>query len=62
MTSGKMYEMGLIKDSTEIFIRDSNMNVLTHGNWYQDNVLDYIHHEVESFTWQNDNKIYIDLA
>lgn len=27
----------------------------------QDNVLNYMHHEVESFTWQDDNKLYIDV-
>ncbi len=62
MTLGKIYDMGLIKDDTEIFIRqDENFNVLAHGNWYQDNMLEYMHHEAESFTWQDDNKLYIDL-
>lgn len=56
-----MLDAGLINDHTEIWIRDSEFQVLTHGNWYQDNVLDYAHCEIESFTWQNDNHIYIDL-
>lgn len=63
MTVEKIYEMGLIKDDTELFIRPSeNFDVLAHGNWRQDDVLNYMHHEVESFTWQDDEKIYIDLA
>lgn len=54
--------MGLIKDNTEIFIRQGEgFHVLAHGNWYQDDILDYMHHEVESFTWQDDNKLYIDV-
>lgn len=62
MTLEKLFFMGLIGDNTEVFIRDTGFHVLAHGNWYQDNVLEYAHHEVESFTWQDDNKIYIDLA
>ena len=63
MTLEKIYEIGLIKDDTEIFVRHSEgFKILAHGNWYQDNVLEYMHHEVESFTWQDDNKIYVDLA
>ena len=62
MTLEKIYEMGLIKDSTEIFVRQGDgFHTLAHGNWYQDDVLEYMHHDLESFTWQDDNKIYIDL-
>ena len=62
MTIEKIFFMGLIGDNTEVFIRDTGFHVLAHGNWYQDNILNYMHHEVESFTWQDDEKIYIDLA
>ena len=61
MTIEKLYKMNLINDDTELFIRDNDFNVLTHGNWYQDNVLDFLDHVIESFTWQDDNKIYIDV-
>lgn len=62
MTLEKIYEMGLIKDNTEIFVRQGEgLHVLAHGNWYQDNILNYMRHEVESFTWQDDDKIYIDV-
>lgn len=55
-------ELGIIKDSTEVFIRHGEgFHVLAHGNWYQDNVLEYVNREVESFTWQDDDKIYIDV-
>lgn len=62
MTLEKILFMGLIGDNTEVFIRDTDFHVLAHGNWYQDNVMEYAHHEVESFTWQDDEKIYLDLA
>lgn len=58
----KIYKLGLIKDNTEMFIRqDEEFHILAHGNWYQDNILNYMHHEIESFTWQDDNKIYVDI-
>ena len=61
MTIEKLYEISLINDNTELFIRDNDFNVLAHGNWYQDNVLDFLDAKIESFTWQYDNKIYIYL-
>ena len=62
MTVEKIFEIGIIDDNTEIFIRQGEyFKVLAHGNWYQDDILEYSEHEVESFTWQDDNKLYIDL-
>ncbi len=62
MTVKKILGTGLKKDETEIFIRQGEgFHVLAHGNWYQDHILDYLDHEVESFTWQDDGKIYIDI-
>ena len=56
MTVSKIFtELGLINDNTEVWIRDNDLHVLAHGNWYQDNVLRYLDNEVESFTWQDDN-------
>lgn len=57
----KILGMTFIHDDTEIFIRDTDLHLLTKGNWYQDNVLKYKNYEVESFTWQDDNKVYIDV-
>lgn len=61
MTLSKILEMGLIKDDTTIIIRNEDLSPLTGGNWFQDNVLNYINNEIESFTWQDDNTIYIDI-
>lgn len=61
MTLEKIYDMGLVEDDTEIVIRDSDFGLITRGNWYQDNVLDHMKDELESFTWQDDNKLYIDV-
>lgn len=61
MTLSKLYDMGLINDETEIWVRRSDFLVFAHGNWFQDNILEYMEREMESFSWQDDNKIYIDL-
>ena len=42
MTLEKLFEINLINDDTELFIRDNDFDVLAHGNWYQDNVLDFL--------------------
>lgn len=43
MTVSKIFtELGLINDNTEVWIRDNDLHVLAHGNWYQDNVLRYL--------------------
>lgn len=62
MTLEKINEMGLIDDRTEIVIREGEgFGTLARGNWYQDDILAYGDYEVESFTWQDDNRIYIDV-
>lgn len=61
MTLRKIFDLGLINDDTEIWIRDLDSHVLAEGNWYQDNVLKYMNAELECFTWQDDNNFYIDL-
>ena len=45
MNLSKIIELGLVNDRTEIWCRDRDMYVLAHGNWYQDNVLEYGHRE-----------------
>ncbi len=62
MTLKKITEMGLIDYDTEIVIRQGeSFDVLARGNWYQDDILAYDVREVESFTWQSDNRTYIDV-
>lgn len=64
MTLEKIIETGLVKDSTILTIRkygEYGMIVAAIGNWFQDNVLDYLNNEIESFTWQDDDYFYIDL-
>jgi len=61
MTAGKIFELGIAGDSMRVFIRDSESHVLACGSWFQDHVLEYKDYEVESFTWQDDGMLYIDV-
>lgn len=61
MTISKILEMGLINDNTSVWIHNNELHVLIHGNWYQDNILEYQDREIGRFTWQDDNQFYIDL-
>lgn len=61
MTLSKILEMGLIADDTEVYIRDSEMCVIAHGNWFQDHILDHMNDDIECFTWQDDNRFFIDV-
>lgn len=51
----------IINDRTEIYIRDDNFNIVACGNWFNDEVLDHSDDEAESFSWQDDNIVYIYL-
>lgn len=62
MTVSKIFEMEIVGDNTEIFIRrNEGFDILAHGNWFLDDVLTYTGHEVKSFTWQDNNEVYIDV-
>jgi hypothetical protein len=63
MTLHEIFEnISLINDSATVLIRDEEtLELYTAGNWFQDNILKYLDREVASFTWQSDNKIFIDI-
>ena len=61
MTIEKLVDLGIINDTTEIYIRDMSFGLITKGSWFQDNVLEHIKDEIDSYTWQDDNRIYVDL-
>lgn len=61
MKVSKIIRLDIVTDGTEVFIRDADFHLLAKRNWYQDNVLHYLNCKVESFTWKDDNKLYIDL-
>ena len=43
MTIKQILEKGLIKDNTEVWIRQGDgFHVLAHGNWYQDDILEHM--------------------
>ena len=61
MTLRKIFDLGLVNDDTEIWVRDSDMRVLVHGDWNWELVLEYLDSELECFTWQDDDNFFIDL-
>lgn len=61
MTAKNIFEMELIKDNTKVIIRDGEFHELARGRWHQDSVLEYADREVESFTWQDINRVQIGL-
>jgi hypothetical protein len=63
MTVGNLIEKNsIIDDNTTIIIRcDTNFHVITSGNWYEDNILNYLNKEIEGFTWEKENIVYIDI-
>lgn len=61
MTLKKVHDLGLIDDNTVVWVRDSDMRVLVHGDWNRELVLEYLDSELECFTWQDDDNFYIDL-
>lgn len=61
MTIEKLIDMEIINDKTEIYVRDTDFGLITHGNWFQDNILDYVQDKIDCFSWQDDNRVYIDL-
>lgn len=61
MTVERIIMNRLIDENTEIYIRSNTFKVLTHGKWYNDNVLRYLDSRVESFSLKDDNNLYIDI-
>ena len=61
MTLRKIFDLGLVNDDTEIWVRDSDMRVLVHGDWNRELVLEYLDSELECFTWKDDDNFFIDL-
>lgn len=52
----------LVNDDTRVYIRDAEFNVITHGSWYQDNILNYLRRDAESFTWESGGRMLINLS
>ena len=61
MTLEKLIFTDPVNDSTLIIVRDGNFNILASGMWYHEDVLKYADAEIESFTYDCDNRIYVDI-
>lgn len=61
MTIMKVYNLGIINYDTEVIIRDSNLDVVACGGWFDSGILRHVEDEITSFTWQDDHKVYFDI-
>lgn len=61
MTLRNICELQIINDDTHIWVHDFHSNLLTDGNWYQDNILRYMGWQLKSFIWQDDNNFFVYL-
>lgn len=62
MTLGNLIANSIVDNSTEIIIRcEDSFHVIASGKRHEDNILNYIDTEIEGFTWEKENIIYIDI-
>mgnify|MGYP001067641301 FL=1 len=61
MKVSEILSVVIVKHTQEVIIRDSDMNVLDRAPWTQESIMKYMNHEAESFAWQDDGKLFIDL-
>ena len=61
MTLQQILESPIINQDTTIIIRNTNLRVLVRGCWFQDGILNHSQDTVESFSWQDDNTVHVDI-
>ena len=56
-------EHGVVDDNTEIIIRnEDSFEVLAVGHWYDDEVLAFEGRKVTFYSWQDNNKVIIEVG
>ena len=56
-------EHGVVDDNTEIIIRnEESFEVLAAGHWYEDEVLALEGRKATFYSWQDNNKVIIEVA
>lgn len=50
-------DMYFINDKTIVKIRLSSGLIVASGNWFQDQILDYINHDIAFFVYQPDENV-----
>lgn len=53
---------GIINDYTTVIIRDDDFHMIASGKWFESSILDYMNKEIEGFTWEKGNTVYIDIV
>ena len=53
--------LSITDDNTTVILRNNRLEPIAIGKWYYDQIVDHSQDPVKSFTWHNDNTLYIDL-
>lgn len=61
MQLAEILKINSVDDATEIIIRNRNARVVARGKRYQGAIVDYACARVKSLTWEDGNKLFIDL-
>lgn len=61
MTLQQILESPIINQDTTIIIRNTYLRVMARGCWFQDSILNHSQDIVESFSWQDDNTVHVDI-
>lgn len=56
-----LLESCLVNDQTTIIIRSGLFAVMAKGEWFTDRILGYMDKPIDIFTWEKENKLYVDL-
>ena len=61
MLVGIILELDIVGGSTDVTIRKDGETV-AEGNWYLDEIQAHVTDMAKSFMWQDNDKVFIDLA
>lgn len=61
MSLKEIHDLGLINLYTEIYVRDFDLGLVAYGYYFENSILNYSLNKLKSFTWQDNNNLYIDL-
>ena len=53
--------LAITDDNTTVILWNNGLEPIAIGKWYYDQIVDHSHDHVKSFTWKDDNTLYIDL-
>ena len=62
MTIKKLFDMGVINDTTTVYVLKKDFSDFrAKGNWFQDDIQEYSKRQINSYSWRDCNEVYVDL-